>query len=141
MPKMMLAGQRPSSSNHLLSTIALINIPLCESRRLCPFQLTMTFLTSRLVSEMQEQQAIELAGWRVRDLAGNVWNLDGLFAIAAGKTKTLLRNGASMSLTNGGDEKELVAPDGAVVATYCHCLRKFGHQGIIALGNFVHLID
>lgn len=58
---------------------------------------------------------IELAGWRVRDLAGNVWELDGLFAIAAGETKTLLRNGASMSLNNGGDEIELVAPDGTVV--------------------------
>lgn len=58
---------------------------------------------------------INLAGWRVRDLAGNVWELDGLASIATNADKQLLRNGAPMSLNNGGDEIELVAPDGTVV--------------------------
>lgn len=58
---------------------------------------------------------IELAGWRVRDLAGNVWELDVLASIAAGEDKVLVRNGAPMSLNNGGDKIELVAPEGTVV--------------------------
>lgn len=58
---------------------------------------------------------IDLAGWRVRDLAGNVWELDPLTSIAAGEDKTLVRAGASMSLNNGGDKIELVAPEGTVV--------------------------
>lgn len=58
---------------------------------------------------------IDLAGWRVRDLAGNVWELDGLSSIAPGEDKILIRNGAPMSLNNGGDKIELVAPEGTVV--------------------------
>lgn len=58
---------------------------------------------------------IELAGWRVRDLAGNLWELDGLSNIAPNEDKILMRNGDSMSLNNGGDQIELVAPEGTVV--------------------------
>lgn len=58
---------------------------------------------------------IDLAGWRVRDLAGNLWELDGLSNIAPDEDKILIRGGAPMSLNNGGDQIELVAPEGTVV--------------------------
>lgn len=58
---------------------------------------------------------INLAGWRVRDLAGNVWELDGLASIGPNEDRVLVRNGAPMSLNNGGDVIELVAPEGTVV--------------------------
>ncbi|MEG3153262.1 lamin tail domain-containing protein, partial [Sphingomonas sp. ZT3P38] len=63
---------------------------------------------------------IGLAGWRVRDLAGNVWALDALVDIAPGASKTLVRAGQTMSLNNGGDEVELVAPDGSVVQSIAY---------------------
>jgi len=75
------------------------------------------FSSERITFLNSGTAAIDLAGWRARDLAGNVWNLDGLASIAAGENKTLLRNGAPMSLNNGGDTIELVAPDGTVVQT------------------------
>ena len=58
--------------------------------------------------------AVSLVGWRVRDLAGNSWDLDGLGVLEPGQSRSLLRNGQAMSLNNGGDEIELVAPEGAV---------------------------
>ncbi|BAI97449.1 hypothetical protein Sj15T_18850 [Sphingobium sp. TA15] len=64
--------------------------------------------------------ALNLSGWRVRDLAGNVWVLDGLLGIEPGEEKTMLRGGQPMSLNNGGDEIELVAPDGTVVQTIAY---------------------
>ena len=75
------------------------------------------FSSERITFLNSGTAAVDLAGWRARDLAGNVWNLDGLANIAAGENKTLLRNGAAMSLNNGGDTIELVAPDGTVVQT------------------------
>lgn len=66
------------------------------------------------------QAALDMAGWRVRDLAGNVWMLDGLIELLPGEEKTMLRNGQPMSLNNGGDEIELVAPDGTVLQTMAY---------------------
>jgi hypothetical protein len=65
---------------------------------------------------------INLTGWKLRDLADNSWALDGLGALGAGKQATIKRssipNGATpMTLNNGGDTVELVAPDGTVVQT------------------------
>lgn len=58
--------------------------------------------------------SVSLAGWQIRDLAGNAWLLDGLGQLGAGESKTIIRNSQPMSLNNGGDEIELVAPDGTV---------------------------
>lgn len=60
---------------------------------------------------------INLIGWKVRDLADNSWPLDGVTALGAGQSVTVQRNGMPMSMNNGGDEIELVAPDGSVVQT------------------------
>jgi len=73
------------------------------------------FINEQITFRNVGSVAIDLAGWRVRDLAGNVWELDPLTSIAAGEDKTLVRAGASMSLNNGGDKIELVAPEGTVV--------------------------
>lgn len=59
--------------------------------------------------------AVDMTGWQARDLAGNIWQLDGLGPLAPGQEKTLLRDGQPMSLNNNGDQVELVAPDGTVV--------------------------
>lgn len=62
-------------------------------------------------------QPVNLAGWKLRDLAENAWSLDGLGTLAPGRQATIRRNGAPMALNNGGDTVELVAPDGTVVQT------------------------
>lgn len=59
--------------------------------------------------------AIDLTGWQLRDLAGNVWTLAN--RIDAGSTFTAIRNQQPMSLNNDGDIVELVMPDGTVVDT------------------------
>lgn len=61
-----------------------------------------------------------LAGWQVRDLAGNVWPLDPLESLEADATAILLRHGAPMSLNNSGDRIELVSPDGTVVQSFAY---------------------
>lgn len=63
---------------------------------------------------------VSLEGWQVRDLAGNIWMLDALRSLAPGQTKSLLRNGQVMSLNNGGDRIELVAPEGTVVQVFSY---------------------
>jgi len=63
---------------------------------------------------------VSLEGWQVRDLAGNIWVLDALRALAPGQTKSLLRNGQSMALNNSGDRVELVSPDGTVVQVFSY---------------------
>lgn len=65
-------------------------------------------------------ETIELTGWQVRDLAGNIWALDGLLQLAADEAKSLLREGQPMALNNGGDRVELVAPDGVVVQVFSY---------------------
>ncbi len=93
------------------------NLPRVRIVSLVPDPAGDDFSSERITFMNSGSAAIDLAGWRARDLAGNVWNLDGLASIAAGENKTLLRNGAAMSLNNGGDTIELVAPDGTVVQT------------------------
>lgn len=61
--------------------------------------------------------SLSLVGWSVRDLAGNVWALDALGEIGPAGQKTIARGSQPMSLNNGGDEIELVAPDGLVIQT------------------------
>lgn len=75
------------------------------------------FLAEEATLRNAGPEALSLAGWKLRDLAENVWPLDGLGTIAAGQTATIRRNGAPMALNNGGDTIELVAPDGTVVQT------------------------
>jgi Lamin Tail Domain len=60
---------------------------------------------------------VNLAAWKLRDLAENSWQLDGLGTLAPGAEVSIKRNGQSMSLNNNGDTVELVAPDGTVVQT------------------------
>lgn len=64
--------------------------------------------------------AIRLAGWQVRDLAGNIWELGGLVQLEPEEERDLLRNGQPMALNNNGDRVELVAPDGAVVQVFSY---------------------
>jgi hypothetical protein len=58
---------------------------------------------------------VDLTGWQLRDLAGNVWMLNG--PVAGGSALTVVRNGQAMSLNNDGDVIELLRPDGTVVDT------------------------
>ena len=62
-------------------------------------------------------EAVSMVGWKLRDLAGNTWDLDSLATINAGQQKTIKRNGQSMALNNGGDTVELLNPDGDIVQT------------------------
>lgn len=73
------------------------------------------FTNEQITFRNTGSNTIDLAGWRVRDLAGNVWELDSLDNVAPNESKVLVRDGASMSLNNGGDKIELVAPEGTVV--------------------------
>jgi hypothetical protein len=58
---------------------------------------------------------VDISGWQLRDLAGNIWLLGG--TIAPGQTVTGRRNGQVMSLNNDGDVIELVTAAGTVVDT------------------------
>jgi len=60
-------------------------------------------------------QPMDMKGWQLRDLAGQIWVLDTLAIIAPGEEKSIRRERQPMALNNNGDEIELVAPDGAVV--------------------------
>jgi hypothetical protein len=46
--------------------------------------------------------AVPLAGWTLRDRSGGTWMLNG--TLAAGQSRTFVRNGQTMSLNNAGDE-------------------------------------
>ncbi|WP_339692578.1 CehA/McbA family metallohydrolase [uncultured Parasphingorhabdus sp.] len=100
----------PPSFHHLLD-----DLPDLRIVSMIPDPLGDDFTNEQITFRNIGSGPIDLAGWRVRDLAGNVWELDVLASIAAGEDKTLVRNGAPMSLNNGGDKIELVAPEGTVV--------------------------
>lgn len=57
--------------------------------------------------------AVSLAGWRLRDRAGNTSSLTGLGTLGPGDEATLVRQGQAMSLNNFGDEVVLLDGDGA----------------------------
>ena len=59
--------------------------------------------------------SVSLAGWVLRDLAGQDWSLSG--TIPAGGERTIKRNGQKMSLNNTGDTIFLIDPQGITVHT------------------------
>ena len=61
-------------------------------------------------------QPVDLAGWTVRDLAQNIWDVGAGVLAPAGKI-TVQRRGQKMSMNNSGDTIELIGPSGAVVQT------------------------
>jgi endonuclease/exonuclease/phosphatase family metal-dependent hydrolase len=62
-------------------------------------------------------EAVDLAGYKLRDLAGTTWSLDSLGTLNPGQEKTIKRNGQRMGMNNGGDTIELLDDDGRVVYT------------------------
>lgn len=63
------------------------------------------------------QQAVNLNGWKLRDLKGKTWSLSSLGVIQPGQEKTITRNGQPMSLNNDGDTIELLDTNGKAVDT------------------------
>lgn len=59
--------------------------------------------------------AVDLTGWRLRDLSGGTWSLDPIGTLAPGAHATVVRLGQRMSLNNDGDTVELIDASGAVV--------------------------
>ena len=60
--------------------------------------------------------SVSLVGWKLRDLTGNSWTLDGLGSISAGSAATIVRHGQAMSMNNTGHEViELVSPANVAV--------------------------
>lgn len=57
---------------------------------------------------------VDLADWRLRDLADNSWALAEGGTILPGQSVRLRRNRQPLSLNNGGDRIELINPQGAV---------------------------
>lgn len=92
-------------------------LPKLRIVQLVPDPLESDFVAEQITLRNTGLAAVSLVGWRVRDLAGNTWDLDGLGVLEPGQSRSLLRNGQAMSLNNGGDEIELVAPEGAVAQT------------------------
>lgn len=62
-------------------------------------------------------QQVNLSGWKLRDLAGKTWSLNGLGTLAPNQQKIIKRNNQPMALNNGGDTIDLVNPSGMVVQT------------------------
>jgi len=58
---------------------------------------------------------VNLSGWTLTDPTGRTWSLATVGTIPAGANRTVLRQGQSMALNNGGDTVKLVAPDGTIV--------------------------
>ena len=58
-------------------------------------------------------QAVTLSGWKVKDIANNVWNINT--TINPNSSKEIIRNGQEMSLNNSGDTIELIDGNGLVV--------------------------
>lgn len=63
---------------------------------------------------------VTFAGWQLRDESGNVWPLDPARTAQPDESITLKRNREALSLNNGGDTIELLAPDGRVVQTFAY---------------------
>ncbi len=59
--------------------------------------------------------AVDLTGWRLRDLSGGTWSLDPIGTLAPGAQATVVRLGQRMSLNNDGDTVELIDASGVVV--------------------------
>ena len=55
-------------------------------------------------------QSISLTSWTLRDASNRTMSLESLGSIAPGESKTVVRNGAAMSLNNKGDTITLVGP-------------------------------
>jgi competence protein ComEC len=66
--------------------------------------------------------AVDLSNWRLRDLAGSLWQLGAAGTLAPGQQATITRSGMPMSLDNDGDTVELLDPTGRLVdaITYLH---------------------
>lgn len=60
-------------------------------------------------------EPVSLTGWKLRDLSGRTWTLDGLGVLAAGQERTILRNGQPMAMSNGGDTIDLIDAAGKVL--------------------------
>jgi hypothetical protein len=65
---------------------------------------------------------VDLSNWRLRDLAGSLWQLGAAGTLAPGQEATIRRGGMPMSLDNDGDTVELLDPTGRLVdaITYLH---------------------
>nr|WP_319999997.1 lamin tail domain-containing protein [uncultured Draconibacterium sp.] len=61
---------------------------------------------------------ITLSGWKVRDIANNIWTINT--TINPNSTDIIKRNGQKMSLNNSGDAIELIDENGTVVQTFTY---------------------
>lgn len=78
------------------------------------------FINEQITLKNLGNTPVSLTGWQARDLAGNIWTLDAAGHLAPGETRPIVRDGQPMSLNNGGDEIELVAPDGSVAQSVAY---------------------
>lgn len=62
-------------------------------------------------------QPVKPTGWKLRDLSGRTWSLDGLGTLQPGDEKTIKRRNQPMAMNNSGDTIDLVNPAGEVVQT------------------------
>ena len=65
-------------------------------------------------------QAISLIGWKLRDSAGGIWQLDSLGTLRPNQQKMLRRRGQAMTLDNSGDTVELLNASGVVVQRFTY---------------------
>lgn len=63
---------------------------------------------------------MSLSGWKLRDEARNLWPLDPDRSVIPNEEVRLKRKKEFLSLNNGGDTVELLAPDGQVVQTFTY---------------------
>jgi len=73
---------------------------------------------------------VSLTGWRLGNLAGNEWRLDGLGNLAAGPEATSLRARQKVALTNGGDSVSLIDPADVVQQTVTYGQAEEGEETI-----------
>lgn len=92
---------------------AVITLPQVEIVDLLPNPVGDDLTGEEIAVRNSGTAPVDLTGWQLRDLAGNVWQLSG--AIAPGELVNFRRERQQMSLNNDGDTVELVAADGTVI--------------------------
>jgi exonuclease III len=74
-------------------------------------------------------EPVDLAGWTLRDLAGNSWVLDAVGTVPAGEERTIRRGSRPMAMNNTGDTIDLLDADGQLVDSVTY--------GVVAEAEFV----
>jgi len=94
---------------------ASVHGPLARIVQLLPDPPGLDEVGEEAVIENADDGPLDMANWKLRDLARTEWSLSALGILQPGEQKTIRRNGQPMAMNNDGDTIQLVDPSGKVV--------------------------